>query len=107
MEIKHTKGEWFVHEKQPTAGSQFVSFGDFKGGVEVWAHHGDTSTMYECIANAKLIAAAPDLLDALNDLVFTATKLWDEAKCIKDTPFMTATHPIIENAKQAIKKATE
>ena len=51
METKHTKGEWFVQEKQPSVGSQFVSFGDFKGGVEVWAHHGDTSTMEEAIAN--------------------------------------------------------
>ena len=48
----------------------------------------------------------PELLEALNDLVFTASKLWDEVKPIKDTDVMTVTHPIIEKAKAAIQKAT-
>jgi len=46
------------------------------------------------------------LLEALKDLVFTASKLWDDSKPIKDSDVITVTHPIIEAAKEAIKKAT-
>lgn len=43
-----------------------------------------------------------ELREALSNLIFTAQKLWDDAKPIKDTPAMTATHPIIEEAKAAL-----
>ena len=45
------------------------------------------------------------LLEALKDLVFTASKLWDDSKPIKDTDSLTVTHPIILKAKQVIKDA--
>lgn len=57
------------------------------------------------LANAHLIASAPLLLSSLIDLVFTAEKLWDLIKPIKDTDIMTATHPVIEEAKRAIESA--
>jgi hypothetical protein len=59
----------------------------------------------EIDANGALIAAAPDLLKSLIDLVFTATSLWNQVKPIKDTEFMTVTHPTIEDAKRAIESA--
>jgi len=49
-----------------------------------------------------LIAAAPSLYEALENLIFTASKLWDDAKPIKDTAAMTVTHPMIEEAKAAL-----
>lgn len=39
------------------------------------------------------------LREALKDLIFTASKLWDDNKPLKDTEMFTVTHPIIENAK--------
>ena len=68
----------------------------FKG----WEENG-----YPVEANARLIAAAPELLEALEDLIYTASRLWDEVKPIKDTDAITATHPIIEAAKFALAKA--
>lgn len=47
------------------------------------------------------------LVEALNNLIFTASKLWDEVKPIKDTPFVAVTHPIIEAAKYAINQAAK
>jgi len=54
-------------------------------------------------ANAHLIAAAPDMYEALKDLIVTASKLWDEP--IKDSDYLHVSHPIIEMAKMAIAKA--
>lgn len=48
-----------------------------------------------------------ELVKALEDIIFTASKLWDEVKNIKDTESMTVTHPIIEQAKQALSKFKE
>ena len=40
--------------------------------------------------------------DGLRNLIFTAQKLWDDAKPIKDTGIMKVTHPTIESAKQLL-----
>jgi len=50
----------------------------------------------------KSQARETSLAAALSDLIFTATKLWDEVKPIKDGPAMRVTHPIIENASEAL-----
>ena len=55
----------------------------------------------------KLIKERNELLEALKNLTFTATKLWDEVKNIKDGRYFKVTHPMIEEAKQAIAKAEE
>jgi hypothetical protein len=44
-----------------------------------------------------------DIERCLENLIFTASKLWDRVKNIKDTDTMTVTHPIIEEAKFALK----
>ena len=68
-----------------------------------------------CCGGAKIVEAdaapfdesvVPELLEALSNLVFTAQKLWDESKSIRDSETFIVTHPIIEEAKQAIAKAT-
>ena len=56
-------------------------------------------------ANFNLIATAPELLEALQHLLYTAEKLWDNQKLIKDSGVFTVTHPIIEEAKSVINKA--
>jgi hypothetical protein len=88
----HTPGPWRIHEN-PTGGAsvetESVSIADVKarGGVPF-------PTQEHCLANARLIAAAPDLLDALNELLgFACT-----------TPGAPA-HSSMEKARTALKKA--
>ena len=45
-----------------------------------------------------------ELEKGLSDLIFTASKLWDDAKPIKDTDIIKVTHPTIEEAKQILNK---
>jgi len=47
-------------------------------------------------------ARADRLAQALKDLIYTTSKLWDEVKPIKDGPALTVTHPIIEKAHAAL-----
>jgi hypothetical protein len=68
---QHTPGPWFV---DPTGDIGFWFVGDRDGGIAD-CDPGDRD-IYECEANARLIAAAPDLLealrvtvDALNDII--------------------------------------
>ena len=63
---KHTSGEWVA------SGDQVVtidgnSIADVYGG----------QTFDECEANARLIAASPDMLEALDAVVFEATAMPD------------------------------
>lgn len=60
----YTKGIWKV-EPADHIGAVNVSFGEFKGGVKCWYHHGDTMTKEEAYSNAKLISAAPEMFEAL------------------------------------------
>lgn len=109
METKHTKGEWTITNSwecestiQTTNGiriAKIKSFGQNDGFND--------PTFEEKEANAKLIATAPELLSALNDLIFTASILWEKCSPIKSAGAITVTHPSIENAKEVIKKATE
>lgn len=62
----HTPGPWFHHGpsgSQHTAGGFVNSTADRNGSPVVCSIYGTGGQPYE--ANARLIAAAPDLLDAL------------------------------------------
>lgn len=92
---KHTPGEWFIEKELPTEhpGIESNVFGKFFS-VVIWGDSEDTNddggirgrTPEEAMANARLIAAAPDLLEALETLLKQAEKqgavgiYWDEAK---------------------------
>lgn len=62
--FKFTPAPWTVKESDHI-GSVNVSFGDFNGEIECWYHH---NSKEESLANATLIASAPQLLKALIDL---------------------------------------
>ena len=103
MEKKFTKGEWKIERLNPTDDDICVCVGDEL--ISVLYEHADVK---KCYANAKLIASAPDLLNALigvlnimNDSEGVAgyhlngdIAKWDEFDEIKQ-------------AEEAIKKATE
>ena len=102
METKFTKGEW-----KATIAELKDFFLCAVGSVEtkrVICHTNldPEMTSEECKANAKLIAAAPDMFNALEELLaqvkqFTAGNI-GEQDYFRDE---------ISNAKKAIKKATE
>ena len=50
----------------------------------------------------NLAARVDKLAAALKNLVYTASKLWDDTKPIKDSEFVRVTHPIIEEARAAL-----
>jgi hypothetical protein len=62
METKHTPGPWTAEEKN----------GRGMGWKAGPAWLGEKAWSEECAANARLIAAAPDLLEALQEIVSAA-----------------------------------
>ena len=95
MEKRFTEGEWVIDKKRDTVCIDILC------NDEVVATCWDD---YDCVdqlrANAKLIAAAPDLLEALNDLVLASD-------LSSNSPVVGNWNVLINNAKNAIKKATE
>ena len=111
METKFTKGEWTIDYGQTKGHIKAVNVNDLSRTptvaiYNVFSRHGkeDLTKIHEEQenANAKLIAAAPDMFNALEELLaqvkqFTAGNI-GEQDYFRDE---------ISNAKKAIKKATE
>lgn len=92
MEKKFTKGEWIDLKR-----SVGVCISDSVFGI---CYVCNWMSKKESEANAKLIAAAPELLEALNDLVLASD-------LSSNSPVVGNWNELIKNAKNAIKKATE
>lgn len=77
--MKHTQGEWIAHNNNTSdfydidAGSQRIA------SVNAIPEHEDSVPVEEKIANAKLIASAPSMLEALQ-LIQTALADWRDGK---------------------------
>lgn len=103
MKTKHTKGEWKVSEiytnkicvESPTETAIIAEFGLF-GTLQKPKNMQDIET----ISNAKLIAAAPELLEMLNEM----TKMFGGARGFVATSEEKST--VIIKSLTAIKKAT-
>jgi len=68
MMMKHTQGPWAVSNYY--AGKASISGKDWGGFATVVTRlDGDENDSVEGLANARLIAAAPDLLAALEDML--------------------------------------
>jgi hypothetical protein len=90
--MKYTIGPW-VYKEQPVKHLGFYIQGDaFKESQRAFIGDigGGTQSTEEIEANAKLIAAAPDLLEALIEVVRISDRK----------------HDAWDKAKEAIKKAT-
>lgn len=96
METKFTKGEWKVGEGITTIECENDFIATCHHITEQWI------TEEQAIANAKLIAAAPEMFNALVELLAQVKQFTDgdigEQDYFRDE---------ISNAKKAIKKATE
>lgn len=115
MKTKHTKGEWVVYDSIPNQNqnlriktNQLLSIGVYPAEdgheraipllVAVCGHKDNEQSK----ANAKLIAAAPDLLNAVQLLLIAINH--DEIKVFPNSDNCTDYIKILESA---IKKATE
>ena len=101
--MTYTPGPWDIHEANDRNDAFYITHKNRRGIGSIsnsFNDDGDQYTSAEDAANARLIAAAPDLLEALRDVVSQIAaydKLFGENSCaIDDSP-----------AKQAIDKATK
>ena len=95
-QTKHTPGPWDIHESE---GRIEIHPADDIDGLRVIADlvFGDTLSADECRANARLIAAAPDLLEALKQILPMAEKAYCQLGAIGWKE--------IEYARQSINRA--
>lgn len=100
MEFKGTKGDWKFNDVSMSGKPHYNVIGTALGGKFKIANvpwvDGDRADIEEALANAKLIAAAPELLEALQDMV----SFFD-----KNVKYNKEDQHIYLNAKSAISKA--
>lgn len=94
---KHTRGPWRSQGWVPTWAYIPVHDASHNLVASFYPHEAKGYTRDQVEANARLAAAAPDLLEALNGLVGEATEVWGYAP----------DYPDIATAIAAIKRATE
>ena len=80
----HTPGPWFVPK---SFGTQYVEARIDGGMLQEVAACGPTQEPTQQYANARLIAAAPELLEALNNLLEAVESMQGTYGCVRgDTP---------------------
>ena len=92
---KFTKGEWKADNKWVVCGGLLITQCNDVGGYD---ERGMEIKLNNC-ANAKLIAAAPDLFNALQDIVAGLNEAEDTMPLIRGSE--------VKNARAALAKATE
>ncbi|WP_046382667.1 hypothetical protein [Pseudomonas veronii] len=101
-EVKHTPGPWVVDPDSPT---DISPADDLRLGIASISHADEAGGRWEfgeqSKANAKLIAAAPNLLAALQ-LALDAL-----AHCAADKGYQTLQNKAAHAANRAIAKATQ
>lgn len=82
LTVSYTKGEWYLQE-YTDAYTNIVRCNNGKGHETIFIASTPQSSLPEARANAKLMAAAPDLLDALQGIIVITDRnhvAWDKAK---------------------------
>lgn len=103
MSAKHTPGPWLSHNGDESIGNPYV----YVSGGEVLAVTNWAYDETELRANARLIAAAPDLL-AVTHALQALVDEWEEPGHDDDEPrdFIAIACEIGKQARAAIAKAT-
>lgn len=102
METKHTKGNWNLGGNTENGVLVSKTPPENRDIATVWKYDNDFLENEEMMANAKLIASAPELLEALQELL--QVKEWKD-KYGKDDQYLKAKPIVWRNAENAIKKA--
>lgn len=101
MEKKFTKGEWAVHHDGVYLDQKNVNYDD-RNVADIICHPPDkrmsNASYKKWKYNAKLIAAAPEMLEALESFVYEIEKTRSDDNILEESYHL---------AKEAIKKATE
>ena len=93
-EFKGTKGEWYVDKNAMTVTTKGLVDGD----IVCDAPEGFIESMENWKANAKLIAAAPDLLEALEETDKDLCVLFGQVK------YLEQNNPIAEGLSNLVQK---
>ena len=101
MEAKHTPGPW--HTRKPEESNGYVWINPIDGCCGEIATAWPLTTDAEAEANARLMAAAPELLEALQEIADSDRY---EITCLKDDKPRYAHGKYAEIALHAIAKAT-
>lgn len=104
---KHTTGPWFISGRMTKYVEARLPGGLIQEVASVGPTEADGGYGPQQHANAKLIAAAPDLLEALVEV--TASLAWNahgECRAIHEGPIMPSSGAV-EMARAAIAKATQ
>lgn len=96
---RHTPGPWVVSNERTTSGSPIkcIRRGDGKSVYNIATIGDRMPSAFQCAANACLIASAPELLKALDDLL----------QAYRLTAPNATEHHAYQQAKLAFDKATE
>lgn len=93
MTAKHTPGVWFA---EPHTGTEMLILAAVDGSQEILARIQTTGRAGEMEANAPLISAAPELLEALRTARFTLSAVG--ALEFTDGPNGETTREVIDSA---------
>lgn len=100
MDTKHTPGPWTIlSEKTGSVGSD----APYKMTASVYGDHEECEPDGRMLANARLIAAAPELLESLRN---TASMLQSACLVITDKEARQMALETVAEARAAIAKAT-
>jgi len=79
MSNNHTSGTWFFGTFRETGASAGIDIGSSNSSNIALVHHqAQDRSALETKANARLIAAAPDLLQELRNIANADTSEWDD-----------------------------
>jgi hypothetical protein len=104
--VPHTPGPWTIEHRQAELIEIHAATGEI---ADVWSEDSESPVTMEDWANAHLIAAAPELLDALTKICAQAESWHKETGHEDQTPMVQCDSicALIPEMQSAIRKATK